>query len=237
MASITTMLIKWGRLMTPAAGGYEWRTAEHVQRYFARLQALTDERKAGFAGLLGELPPDTNVPLRIVDLGAGDGAIAELVLDTYPCAEAVLVDFSAIMMDKGTERMRRFGDRYRYVSWDMNVGDWPPDLTGPFDAVVSSAAIHHLQNDRKKWLAAAVYARLAEGGVYANYDLFRNPDAVYPDDEVHDRTLATIDQARQFLADTRYADISVTVRSARPSHQGEVALLVGRKQAPATGAK
>jgi tRNA (cmo5U34)-methyltransferase len=224
-------------MTTPDAGGYEWQTGEHVDRYTARLQALTAERRAGFAGILGELPADTEIPLRIIDLGAGDGAVAELVLDTYPRARAVLVDFSAVMMDKGIKRMRRFGDRYRYLTWDMNVGAWPVDLTGPFDAVVSSAAVHHLQNDRKEWLAAAVFARLTEGGVYANYDLFRNPDAAYPAGEVHDRTLATIDEARQFLTEARYGDVSVTARSARPSHQGEVALIVGRKPAKTTAAK
>jgi len=218
---------------TPGAGGYEWKTAEHVDRYTARLQALTAERKAGFAGILGELPPDTEIPLRIVDLGAGDGAVAELVLDTYPRAEAVLVDFSPVMMEKGGERMLRFGDRYRYETWDMNVGGWPPGLTGPFDAIVSSAAIHHLQNERKKWLAEAIFARLAEDGVFANYDLYRNPDAIYGHDEVHDKALATIGEARQFLEGSGYRGVSVSARSARPSHQGEVALLVGRK--PATG--
>ena len=155
------------------------------------------------------------------------------MLDTYPRAEAVLVDFSPVMMEKGGERMLRFGDRYRYETWDMNVGGWPPGLTGPFDAIVSSAAIHHLQNERKKWLAEAIFARLAEDGVFANYDLYRNPDAIYGHDEVHDKALATIGEARQFLEGSGYRGVSVSARSARPSHQGEVALLVGRK--PATG--
>jgi cyclopropane fatty-acyl-phospholipid synthase-like methyltransferase len=75
------------------------------------------------------------------------------------------------MMTRGEHELARFGDRFRYHDWDMNVGGWPVELSGPFDAVVSSAAIHHLDHDRKRWLARAVLDHLAPGGVFANYDL------------------------------------------------------------------
>jgi SAM-dependent methyltransferase len=152
-----------------------------------------------------------------------------LVLDWYLSARAVLVDFSEAMMTKGEHELARFGDRFRYHDWDMNVGGWPVELSGPFDAVVSSAAIHHLDHDRKRWLARAVLDHLAPGGVFANYDLFRDPEATFGADEIHDRTCASVDEATGFLHDAGYADIMVTARVPRPARKGEFALIVGRQ--------
>jgi hypothetical protein len=111
----------------------------------------------------------------------------------------------------------------------MNEGDWPAELDGPFDAVVSSAALHHMVNDRKRWLAFEAIARLLPGGIYANFDLFRDPEAVFGDDEIHGATCATIEEAEGFLIDAGYAEILVTAAIPRPKQKGELALMVGRK--------
>lgn len=172
------------------------------------------------------------MPLRIVDLGAGDGKVASVVLDHFQQASAILVDFSVPMMEKGQETLKRFEGRCRYELWDMNEGEWPDHLRGPYDAAVSSAAIHHLVNPRKQWLASAVLDRLVLGGIFANYDLFRNPDAVFAEDDVHGRTCATIEEATDFLKNSGFKDILLTERLPRPKHQGELALLIGRKVGP-----
>jgi SAM-dependent methyltransferase len=121
----------------PGSGGYHWRSEEHVAGWDATRSRLDPLREAGFRTMLDQLSTDRLAPLRIVDLGAGDGRVASLVLDWYLSARAVLVDFSEAMMTKGEHELARFGDRFRYHDWDMNVGGWPVELSGPFDAVVS----------------------------------------------------------------------------------------------------
>lgn len=212
------------------SGGYHWRSEEHVAGWDATRSRLDPLREAGFQGMLDQLPIDRLAPLRVVDLGAGDGRVASLVLDWYPSAHAVLVDFSDAMMTKAKRELARFGNRFRYHAWDMNVGGWPVELPGPFDAVVSSAAIHHLDNDRKRWLAHAVMDHLAPGGVFANYDLFPDPNASFGADEVHDRTCASVDEATGFLHDAGYTDIMVSAQLPRPARKGEFALVVGRQR-------
>jgi SAM-dependent methyltransferase len=211
------------------AGGYHWQRQEHVERWNAAQRAQTLDRTDAFAEMLDYFPSDTRLPLRVVDLGAGDGMVTSVVLQRFPEAQAILIDFSPPMMEKGAERLAPFAGRYAYVTWDMNIGDWPADRSGPFDAVVSSAAIHHLQNDRKQWLFKVVLERLVPGGVFANYDLFRDPLAAFSDEEVHGRTCATIHEARSFLVNAGFGNLVVTARSARPKHKGELALLVGTR--------
>lgn len=215
----------------PGAGGYHWQTQSQVTRWEQRRTAIAAERRTAFAALLNRLPAEPHSPLHLLDLGAGDGEVSAVVLNQYPQATAVLVDFSEPMINKGVERLTSFDSRYRYSRWDMNEGDWPADLDEPFDAAVSSVAIHHLSNDRKAWISTAVAAHLKPGGVFANYDLFRDPDAVFDADEVHDRNCATLDQAISHLSAAGLVEIEIVARSPRPSHKGQLALLIGRKPA------
>jgi trans-aconitate methyltransferase len=213
------------------AGGYHWHSEDRVERWVGSRQERSGRRAAAFGEMLDQLATDATAPLKVLDVGGGDGQVTTALLERYPNASSVLIDFSEPMMAKGAEYLARFGDRFRYHKWDMNEGSWPADLEGPFDAVISSAAIHHLQNDRKAWLAREILGRLKPGGVFANYDLFRDPEAVLEEHETHARTCATAGEADGFMADAGYAEVSLTLRTPMPKQKGELALLVGRKAA------
>jgi hypothetical protein len=211
-------------------GGYHFQRPDHVNRFIAREQARAEERIVVFETLLGCLPTDTDLPLHFVDLGAGDGKVAEAVFNRYPKSTAILVEFSDLMIEKGKEALASFGDRYQYFNWDMNLGDWPSEFEGPFDAVVSSLAIHHLNNERKLWLATAVFDRLLPNGIFANYDRLRDPLISYGEDEAHDRTCATLDEARDLLVRAGYSNVTVPIRNEYPKPDTcENALLIARK--------
>jgi cyclopropane fatty-acyl-phospholipid synthase-like methyltransferase len=111
----------------------------------------------------------------VLDLGAGYGALSAAVLAALPTASATLVDFSAPMMAEGAARLTAFAGRWRYVEWDLNHPGWPPDADGPFEAVVSAQALHHLSDERKAALYCDVYAHLAPGGAFLVWDPVRPP--------------------------------------------------------------
>jgi len=108
---------------------------------------------------------------RFLDLGCGDGALTQLVVDAYPSAEVVMVDFSEPMLERAGERLRRMRVQGTLVRADLNDPAWTARLPGGrFDAVVSGLAIHHLPAQRKRELFAELFGLLEPGGVFVNMD-------------------------------------------------------------------
>jgi tRNA (cmo5U34)-methyltransferase len=99
---------------------------------------------------------------RVLDLGAGTGLMSAAVLARYPDAELVLVDGAAEMLEQARERPS-------LCSATTVVADLREALPdGPFDAVVSALAIHHLEDHDKRDLFARVNDALCPGGVFVN---------------------------------------------------------------------
>lgn len=207
------------------SGGYHWRDAERVARWTE--QPVSDARQQGLHAITDHVPGPPGTPFNFVDLGAGDGRVSEVILTRFPEATGDLVDFSEPMIERGKQRLEPFAGRIRYRYWDMNAGDWPEGLPGPFLAVVSAAALHHLDNERKRWLFGEVSARLQPGGVFATWDLFRNPLATLGVEEVHARTCASVDEAEAFLAEAGFRDVATTGRRPRADRKAELAVMSG----------
>jgi tRNA (cmo5U34)-methyltransferase len=111
---------------------------------------------AGVVGLRG------GAVRRVLDLGAGTGLLSEAVLARYPDVELVLLDGAGEMLERARERLPA-------GSTTTAVGDLRAALPeGPFDAVVSALAIHHLEDSDKRALFARVHDVLAPGGVFVN---------------------------------------------------------------------
>jgi tRNA (cmo5U34)-methyltransferase len=156
-----------------------WKTEIGVSYWKAR-ESDRAKRDTERRGLIAELLPfAADEPFTFVDLGAGTGAAARMVLDYYPAAHAVLADFSAQMMAQGQVELEPYAGRYSYVEFDLTAaGSWPAAIPDPVDAVISSLSVHHLDDARKQSLFAEIAAHLAPGGWYLNYDPVTPPDAV-----------------------------------------------------------
>ena len=75
----------------------------------------------------------------VLDAGCGPGRVTELLLDRLPRGRVVALDGSPAMIGRARERLRRFGDRARFLVAD--VGE-PIPLAEPVDAIVSTATFH-----------------------------------------------------------------------------------------------
>lgn len=145
---------------TPALN--EYATAEHALKYLSLADRIP-HRTEGEAVLLEFVPPTVN---RILDLGTGDGRLLALLRIDRPSASAVALDFSPTMLEAAR---KRFAFDASVQVMDHNLEVTLPEL-GRFDAVVSSFAIHHCGDERKKTLYREIFNLLTPGGMFCNLE-------------------------------------------------------------------
>lgn len=162
--------------------GTEWTADEKkVQRYLGRADELP-HRAEGEGVLLELVPRDA---LRVLDLGTGDGRLLARLQVDRPQMLGVGLDFSELMLTAGRRRFRRDG-RIQLAEHDLNE---PLPTDERFDAIVSSFAIHHLEDERKRSLYGEVFDLLEPGGVFANFEHVASPTA-----RLHQAFFAAIDE-------------------------------------------
>jgi tRNA (cmo5U34)-methyltransferase len=183
----------------------EWSDPGRVAEYLSREipQRVTAEEM-----LLEALPPRVE---RFLDLGTGDGRMLALVRGRHPDTEAIGLDSSEPMLARAAAR---FGGDPLVELRPHELGT-PLAETGPFDAVVSGLAIHHLEDGRKRELFGEIHALLAPGGVFANLDLVRSASP-----RLHERFRREIGRTEDDPTD-RLADLSEQLEWLREAGFGE----------------
>lgn len=111
--------------------------------------------------------PETERPLRILDLGCGTGLELASLFARVPNARVTCIDLSAGMLSVLRENHRDQAGRLTlicasYLDWDY------PQAT--FDACLSVTTMHHFTKEEKTALYRKICDCLRPGGLYAESD-------------------------------------------------------------------
>lgn len=205
-----------------------WSSPAHARSYLALADAIP-KRAEGERSLLEWVPASA---VRVLDLGSGDGRLLASVLDVLPAASGIALDFSDEMLAR--VRSRFAGDaRVSIAAHNLDVP--LPDL-GTFDAVVSSFAIHHVNDRRKQALYAEVFQALTPGGVFCNLEHVASPTRTLheaflralnltPEEDDPSNKLCEVETQLRWLRDLGFADVDCQWK------WRELALLCGRRPA------
>src|SRR5712692_2403965 len=130
-----------------------------IRRFIPSYEEMLDRA----VELLSRLAPPT---ARVLDLGAGTGALSQRVAARLPRSRLTLLDADAAMLEQARLRLatESSGANFRCGSFF--------DPLPASDAAVASFALHHVRTlDEKRVLYRNVRAALPAGGVLVNADV------------------------------------------------------------------
>jgi len=127
-------------------------------------------RQEMVATLMSTVPFAHDAALRILELGSGDGRLAEALLTVFPRATLTALDGSDSMRRETATRLALFGERAHVAAFDVAALDWWDRMFG-VDLIVSSLCLHHLNDAKKQYLYKAAAERLSPGGALLVADL------------------------------------------------------------------
>jgi tRNA (cmo5U34)-methyltransferase len=196
--------------MTGASNLNEYVTAEHALKYLARADRIP-HRTEGEAVLLEFVPKNVR---RILDLGTGDGRLLALLRIDRRNTQGVALDFSPTMLNAARER---FHDDGKVQVIEHNLNEPLPNL-GHFDVIVSSFAIHHCADARKRTLYSEIFAALAPNGIFCNLEhvipgsanlhaRFLRAFGITPADEDPSNKLASVELQLRWLREIGFEDV------------------------------
>lgn len=99
---------------------------------------------------------------RVLDLGAGTGALADMIAKRFPMFALTLLDEDASMLERARQRL---GSGPQLVCGSF------ADRLPPCDAAVASLSLHHVRSRKeKRRIYRRIVKALAPGGVFVNAD-------------------------------------------------------------------
>jgi tRNA (cmo5U34)-methyltransferase len=202
----------------------DWSLAEHALSYLSRADKIP-HRIEGESVLLEEIKPDSR---RILDIGSGNGRLLDLCLMKCPEASGVALDLSSTMLELLREKYKS-ENRVTVIEHDLN---YPLKFEAEsFDMVVSSFAIHHVDDGRKHKLYEEIWKILEKDGTFCNLEHVSSPTEnlhkkffeILDTDEDDSNILLDVETQLKWLNEIGFCDVDCYWK------WRELALLVGKK--------
>lgn len=141
-----------------------------VQRWDAQQERYIPDREERFRVVIDVVRAAVGAgAAHVVDLGCGPGSLSARIAAALARVTVVGVDADPLLLRLGAAHT---GPRVRLVEADLGYPSWPDrtGITGPWDAAVSSTALHWLDHDSLAALYRTLAERLRPGGVFVNAD-------------------------------------------------------------------
>ncbi len=160
--------------MTETTWQATWGDKEFIENWATKGSWQAPIRGVQTAMVLRMIPQPLDAPIRVLDIGAGYGALAAAVLRDRPNATAVCLDASEAMLNLGPEKNSDLKNRMTFVQGSLESADWLKSVDGSFDAVNSSRALHHFtENQRRRYIFKEVVNLVRSAGCFINADNVR----------------------------------------------------------------
>ena len=159
-----------------------------LERWDDQQAAYIAQREQRFDVIVELLRRVTGPAPRVLDLACGPGSLSARILDALPDARVVGVDLDPALLRIAQRELASHDERLALVDADLTGDAWPDAVrraaagspadagdggAAPFDAAVSTTALHWLLPHQLVRVYGHVVDLLAPGGILANGDHFR----------------------------------------------------------------
>ncbi len=154
-----------------------WAKSAYAREYLDDADEIIPVRRYLFSVLASFLQSFRSPgPVRVCDFGCGDGALDQEISRLDGTIDLTLVDGSSEMLEAARQRLGG-ASQVRFVQATFDAVIRGDVRLGPFEFIVSSFAIHHLNpTERTAFLFRAV-RMLVPGGWFLNLDVGLSDDA------------------------------------------------------------
>jgi tRNA (cmo5U34)-methyltransferase len=153
-----------------------WADIGFAQNYLDKADIYIVERRKMFWFASSFLAHffDRAKPIKLLELGCGDGVLTEELLKVNKAISATLVDGNEGMLQKARERLKNFDNLEFIKATFQDILHNAVELD-KYDFCVSSMAIHHLNLREKASLFQCIASRLSPGGHFIDIDVVLPP--------------------------------------------------------------
>lgn len=152
-------------------GHHDWESQQYVSNWAEGQDGKESDREEAFHLMAQTIPYGKELPIKILDVGAGYGALTQSLLNSFPNSIAVCQDGSEEMIKLGHRRMASHDGRFTYIRSDFSKSGWSRSISGPFEAVVSAIAIHNVRDPQViQAIYEEIFPLVKNGGCFLNFD-------------------------------------------------------------------
>jgi Methyltransferase domain len=142
-----------------------------LRRWDEQQQGFNPDRERRFSAMLDVLEASVGRRFEALDLGSGPGSLSARVLDRFPRARTVAVDYDPVTQRVGRGALGSYGGRLTWVDAKMAAPGWTAALPRRrFDAAISTTALHWLRPPELRRLYGDLAGLIRRGGVFLNGD-------------------------------------------------------------------
>jgi SAM-dependent methyltransferase len=136
----------------------------------AQQQRHIPDREERFTAIVDALAAFVGPEPRVLDLGCGPGSLSARVLDRLPGATIVAIDTDPVLLAIGRAALGA-NEHLTFIDTDLR-SDWVRSLPspGPYDAAVSTTALHWLGLEQLVRLYGTLGGVLRPGGIFLDGD-------------------------------------------------------------------
>lgn len=145
--------------------------SEDISELYRKLASIAvPSRAEQIATLLTLIPFSPEDKFAVVELASGEGYLSAAILEAYPKAVVLALDYEESMRQTTAKRLEPYTGRSIVEAFDILQAGWFRKMREA-DLVISSLCIHHLDGEGKQRLFKGVKEHLTERGAFLIADL------------------------------------------------------------------